>query len=86
MSGPEGDGGLLAALRADCTGFYASVVLSIAVRSWCGEHGHAPGFTDLAALGFVLELLVIKKHLFPGSEHKIGTAVDALQHLVLKFH
>jgi hypothetical protein len=24
--------------------------------------------------------------LFPGGEHKVGTAVDALQHLVLKFH
>ncbi len=86
MSGPEGNGGLLAALRADCTGFYASVVLSIAVRSWGGEHCHAPRFTSLAALGFVLELLVIKKQLFPGGEHKVGTAVDALQHLVLKFH
>ncbi len=86
MSGPEGDGGLLAALRADCTGFYASVVLSIAARRWCGEHGHAPRLAGLATLGFVLELLIIKKQLFPSGEHKVGTAVDALQHLVLKFH
>jgi hypothetical protein len=61
-------------------------VLCIALRSWGGKHSHAPGFAGLATLGFVLELLVVKKQLFPGGENKIGTAVDTLQHLVLKFH
>ena len=50
------------------------------------EQGHTSGLAGLAALGFILELLVVKEKLFPGGKDKIGTAVDTLQHLVLKFH
>jgi hypothetical protein len=31
-------------------------------------------------------LLVVEKKLFTGSEDKVGAAIDAFQHLVLKFH
>src|SRR4030088_1710196 len=37
-------------------------------------------------VGFIIELLVVKKQLFPGGEDEISPAVDTLQHLVLKFH
>jgi hypothetical protein len=50
------------------------------------EHGDPLGLASLAALGFVLELFVVKEKLFPGSEDEITAAVDTLQHLVLKFH
>jgi hypothetical protein len=40
----------------------------------------------LAPLGFVFELLIVKEKLFPRRENEIRPAVDALQHLVLKFH
>jgi hypothetical protein len=28
----------------------------------------------------------VEKKLFTGSENKVGAAIDAFQHLVLKFH
>jgi hypothetical protein len=52
----------------------------------CAEHGDALGLTSLAALGFVLELLVVEKQLFPGGEYKFGTAINADQYLILKIH
>jgi hypothetical protein len=51
-----------------------------------GEDGHALRLAGFAALGFVAELLVVKKKLFPGGEDKVGTAVDASQYFILKFH
>jgi hypothetical protein len=56
-------------------------------RGWgSGEHGYALGLAGFAALGLVLELFVVEKKLFTGSEDKVGAAIDAFQHLVLKFH
>jgi hypothetical protein len=36
------------------------------------------------ALGFVPEILIGEKLLFPRSEHEIGVAVDALKYSILK--
>jgi hypothetical protein len=58
----------------------------LARRRRCAEHGHALGLAGFTALGFVLELFVVKKKLFPGGENEIGPAVDAGQYFVLKFH
>jgi hypothetical protein len=46
----------------------------------------ALGLAVLTPLGFVLELLVVKKKLLARGKNKIPTAVDALQSLVLEFH
>src|SRR5216683_2538345 len=43
-------------------------------------------FTGLTSLGLVLEALVGEKHLFAAGEHKLRTALRALQHLVVVFH
>jgi hypothetical protein len=50
------------------------------------EHGYPLVLASLAAFRFVLELLVVKEKLFPGSENEITSTVDALEHLVLKIH
>jgi hypothetical protein len=42
--------------------------------------------TVLAALGFVLELLVVEEQLFACREHEVRATIDAFQHLVLEFH
>lgn len=46
----------------------------------------ALGFTSLAALWLVFELLVVEEKLLPGRENEICPAVNTLQDLVLKFH
>jgi hypothetical protein len=51
-----------------------------------GEYGHALGLAGFTALGLILEPLVVEKQLFPGGKNEVGTAVDAGQYLVLKFH
>src|SRR5467141_3641160 len=43
-------------------------------------------FTGLTSFGLVLEALVGEKHLFAAGEHKLRTALRALQHLVVVFH
>jgi len=80
------DGCVLAALGARGAGFDASVVLRGARRGRGAKHGRTLGLTSLTALGFVFEPFVVKKQLFPGGKDEIGTAVDAGQYLVLKFH
>ena len=82
---PEGDGSLLATLRADGSSFNLGETLSWWVRR-CTQHGDAFGFTGFAPLGFIFELLVVKEQLFPGREDEVGAAVDALQYFVLEFH
>ena len=66
--------------------FHASDVVRVALRWRGGEDGHALRLAVLAALGLVLELLIVEKQLFPGGEGKVGSAIDALEYLVLKFH
>src|SRR5207253_5459347 len=47
---------------------------------------HPLRLAGLTALGFVLELFVVEKQLFPSCEDKILPTVDALQTLILEFH
>jgi len=73
----ERHGRLLAALAAGRPRFNTRVVVTLARRGSGREDRHSPGFAGFTALGFVPELLVVEKHLFPGGESKFGTAVDA---------
>ena len=86
MRGTERDGGLFPASRAGGLGFNLGVAVGMSGRRRCAEHRNPLGLASLAAFRFVLELLVVKKKLFPGSEGEITPTVDTLQHLVLKFH
>jgi len=83
---PERDGGLFAALGARSPGFNPREMLRVALGGWGGEDGHALRLAGLTALGFVLELFIVEKQLFPRGEDEVGTAVDARQYLILKFH
>src|SRR6266700_2022878 len=79
----EGNCRFLPALRAVCLRFRAhwrrvSSPSSTALGPFC--------FAPFAALWFVLEAFVGKKHLFAGGEHKLRAAFCALQHLVVVFH
>jgi hypothetical protein len=56
------------------------------MRKRCGKDGYAPGLAGFTTLGLVLKLLVVKEQLLPGGEDEIGTAIDTLEYLVLKFH
>jgi len=84
LSRSEGYGGFLAALRANRFGF--DFVIGLAAAGCGTQHRHPFGFAGLAALGLVLELLIVEKQLFSRGEDEIGAAVNALQHLVLEFH
>jgi hypothetical protein len=86
LRGAEGDGGLFSASRAGSLRLDLGVAVGL---SGCGggtEDGDPFGLASFATLGFVLELFVVKKKLFPGSENEITSTVDTFQHLVLKFH
>lgn len=83
---PERDGRLFAALRAGSPGFNPREVVGVPFGGWGGEDGHALRLAGLTTLGFVLELFIVEKQLFPGGEDEVGTAVDARQYLILKFH
>jgi len=85
LRGTEGDGGLLSASRAGGLGLDLGVAV-LTGRGGSAEDGDPLGFASLATLRLVLELLVVKEKLFPGSENEITPTVDTLQHLVLKFH
>ena len=86
MRGAERDGGLFSASGAGGLSLDLGVAVVLSGRGGSAEYGDPLGFASLAALGFVLELLVVKEKLFPGSENEITPTVDTLQHLVLKFH
>jgi len=86
LRGAERYGRILAALRACGPSLDLAVVVVARRRRTGTEHGHSLGLASLAAFGFVFELLVVEKKLFTGSEDKVGTAIYAFQHLVLKFH
>jgi hypothetical protein len=42
------------------------------------QHRHPFAFAVFAALGFVLELLVVEEKLLPRREHEIRATIDAL--------
>src|SRR5215472_14838668 len=76
LCGLEGNRGFPPALRAGGHGF---------------RFGKAPGirtlalvFANLAALGFVLEVLVVEEVLFSRCKYEIRSAIHALQDAVLK--
>ena len=86
LRGAERHCRVLAALRAGGPSLDLAVVVVARRRRTGTKHGHALGLAGLATLRLVLELLVVEEKLFPGGEDKVSTAIDAFQHLVLKFH
>jgi len=86
LRGTERNGCLFSAARAGGLSLDLGVAVVLSGGGGSAEDGDAFGFASLAALGFVLELFVVEEKLFPGGEDEITPAVDALQHLVLKFH
>jgi hypothetical protein len=78
----KGNRGLFAAMRA----VGARLNFLVAVRGGRAYCGGAFRFARLAALGFVLELFVVKEELFARGEKKFRAAIDALQQPVLEFH
>jgi hypothetical protein len=79
----EGNGGVLSTLGTCGAGFGFGGRLSWNRRP---QHGNAFCFTGLATFRLVFELLVVKEKLFARGKNKVGTAVDTLENLVLKFH
>jgi hypothetical protein len=65
----------LTAFRAGCGGFSANPQRARALRLAC-----------FAALGIVLELLILEKELFTCGEDEFPPAINALQNPVNKFH
>ena len=63
-----------------------SVLVDRDARATCSKIRNPLRLAGLAPFGFVRELLIVEKHLFPGGKNKVRPAVDALQHLVLKLH
>lgn len=51
-----------------------------------GTAGGTLGFAQFAAFGIVLELLVVKKELFPGGKYEIVAAVAAVKNFVDEIH
>ena len=86
LRGAEWNGGLFSASRAGGLGLNLGVAVGLSGGGGDTEDGDPFGLAGLATFGFVLELFVVKKKLFPGSENEITSTVDTFQHLVLKFH
>lgn len=82
----EGHSGFFPAPRTRSAGFHLLVVAAIGgtvVRAYLLR---ALGFTVLAALGLVLEILVVEKKLFPGRKYELRSAINALEDPILEFH
>jgi len=82
----EGNGCLFSASRARGLGLDFGVTITLSLRRSRPEYGYPLVLAILATLGFVLELLIVKEKLFPGSENEVTSAVNTLEHLVLKIH
>ena len=78
LCGLERDRGFLAASRATSARFYLVVGGRCAAARGYAQRALALGFAGLAALGFVLELLVVEEELFAGREDEVRPAVNAL--------
>ena len=76
LGGLERHRSLSAAGRARGAGF----------RPHPGSSAGALCLALLAALGVISEFLVVEKKLLACSEHKISSAIDALENLILEFH
>src|SRR5215813_4505529 len=81
LRGTEWHRGFFAALRAVGFGFGAHLDGRTTAHTI-----YALGFAGLATLGFVLEALVGKEHLFAGSKNKFGATLRTLQDLIVVFH
>lgn len=79
---PKGDRRLLPAMGTSRARFN----LLIAVGRSCAYRCRALHLARFAALGFVLELFIVKEELFASSEEKLRAAVYTLQQPVLEFH
>jgi hypothetical protein len=86
LGGAKGNGRVLTALGAGGAGFDTREALTVAQRLRRCEDGDALGLAVLATFGFVFELFVAEKQLFPGGKDKVSSAVDAGQYFILKFH
>jgi hypothetical protein len=86
LGGAKWNGRLLATLGAGGASFDPREALAVAQRLRRCEDGHALGLAVLATLGFVFELFVAEKQLFPGGKDEVSSAVDAGQYFILKFH
>jgi hypothetical protein len=82
----EWNGGLLPASRTCGLSFDFRITVSLPRCRSCAKDGYALGLASLATFRFVLELLIMKEKLFPGSENEIIPTVYALEHFVLKIH
>jgi len=60
--------------------------LGVALSRCRSQYRDALTLAGLAALGFVLELLVVEKELFTGGKDEIRTAIYALEYFVLELH
>jgi hypothetical protein len=83
LSGLEGDGRLLAALRANRLGFHAlrasrAVAVTIPLRT--------SRLAGLATLRLVFETLVGEKHLFARCEDEFCPTIGTLQDPIMVFH
>jgi len=67
-------------------GFDLGVTIILSRRRGRAQHRDALVLARLAALRFVLELLVVEEKLLPGGKDKFASTVHTLQHLVLKLH
>ena len=74
--GLEGDYRWLSTFRADDLG----------LLEFLGGRGESFGFTSLATLGVVCELLVEEEELLSSRENELGFTVNAVQSPISKFH
>ena len=81
LGGFKGNGGFLAALRANGLGFDPLNGAGTGVTT-----RRPSRLTALTTLGFVFEALVGEEHLFAGGKNELAPALDTLQDLVVIFH
>jgi hypothetical protein len=80
LRGSKRDGGIFATLGASGAGFDARVWVSVAARRGRRvENCYALGLAGFAALGLILELLIVEEQLFAGGEDKFRAAIDTGQ-------
>ena len=77
LGGAEWHCSVLAALGAGGSSLDTRVVVRVARGLGSAQDRNALGLAGLTTLGLVLELLIVKKQLFPGGKHKVSAAVDA---------
>lgn len=69
---------LLSASRTSGLRLYFCISVTLPGHGGRAQHSDPLGFASLAALGLILELLVVKEKLFPGRENEVTSTVHAL--------